>query len=292
MKGCNQVWTKEGEMDFTFFIKVRCFCLAIVLLFSLTSFSQSESDDEKYNTHYTIDDRELSRIPIGFASPTDLLLENSQETSPQLDLTRWVSHQGDLPTPNEKYDRKKHFGGWVTDAFGDCQNTRAKVLIRDSKVEVTYTNSQKCTVLAGEWNDPYTGKTYTSARDIQIDHLVPLKHAYDSGAWKWSDKKRCLYGNFDFNDFHLLSVDGPENMKKGARSPDQYMPPNEKYSCQYLQQWLMVKAIWALPLNAGEAKGVNELIKEHNCSNSEMQSQLVFLKKQRTQIMNQNQKCL
>jgi len=49
---------------------------------------------------------------------------------------------------------RTHFGDW-RDANGDCQNTRAEVLIAESKVAVTYASSSHCSVKAGRWYSRY-----------------------------------------------------------------------------------------------------------------------------------------
>lgn len=171
---------------------------------------------------------------------------------------------------SEPYKRQTHFGGWVDDQRDeDCYNTRAKVLIRDSLVAVRF-NSSGCSVASGKWADPYGGRDYTRASDIQIDHFVPLKNAYISGAYKWNREKRCLYANYLGNPFHLLPVYGRENSAKGDKTPEGYMPPNRSYQCDYVAQWLKVKLIWSLGLTSTEKTTVLDLIKNNHCSSTEM----------------------
>lgn len=182
-----------------------------------------------------------------------------------LSLVQFSHHKENYGDVNEPYNRSKHFGGWIKDKNDDtCYNTRAKVLIRDSKTAVTF-NPKGCTVVSGSWDEPYAGKQVAVASEIQIDHFVPLKNTYISGAWKWDFRKRCLYANFMGNTFHLISSDGSQNMKKGDRTPEGYMPPNKAYSCQYLQQWLQVKLIWDLGLTPPEKDAVLSLIEQNHC---------------------------
>ncbi len=167
----------------------------------------------------------------------------------------------------ENYDRKAQFGRWINDPNDDvCFNTRAKVLVRDSVNSVVFKDSNHCAVEKGTWKDPYTTATVKESKAIQIDHFVPLKNAYMSGAHKWSFKARCLYANFLGNEFHLLSVDGIQNMKKGDRSPAKYMPPNKEYSCTYVRNWLAVKFIWGLTMTIDEATAIRGIILDNNCS--------------------------
>ncbi len=83
-----------------------------------------------------------------------------------------------LPVAAERrrgYDRDK-FRHWI-DANGDCQDTRDEVLDAESRVEVS-----GCDIAAGRWRSYYDGEVWTDASDVDIDHLVPLAEAWDSGA--------------------------------------------------------------------------------------------------------------
>jgi hypothetical protein len=192
---------------------------------------------------------------------------------------------------NEPYQRQKHFGAWVVDSrYRTCFNTRAQVLIRDSSVPVQL-RSNGCTVEAGSWADPYSARDYTLARDIQIDHFVPLKNAYLSGAYKWNREKRCLYANFMGNTFHLLPVYGRENSSKGDRTPEGYMPPNPTYQCQYLAQWLKVKLIWNLGITSSEKAKILNLVQNNHCSGGEMSYTAADLEQQRRFIADNMDLC-
>src|SRR3954452_15958871 len=82
-----------------------------------------------------------------------------------------------LPVASETptgYVRDK-FQLWI-DADRDCQNTRAEVLVSESKVGTT----GGCTIRTGRWFSYYDRKTWTQASSLDIDHLVPLKEAWDS----------------------------------------------------------------------------------------------------------------
>lgn len=288
--------SKGGNMKFLvhsmFFVTIS---IAISLSSSVFQFTSAtelfETDvDQVWKSYFTIDDSNLRIQKQNFQSPIELLWQNQRVVAATLSLTKWVQHQALLPLPSEKYDRKKHFGTWARTET-DCQNTRAKILIQTSKKQVTFTNEQNCTVLEGEWNYSYTGNVYKKAKDLQIDHLVPLKHAYDVGAWGWDNQRRCLFANFLENQFHLQTVSGIENTKKGAQSPDKYVPPNESYVCSYLQEWLMVKTIWNLAITPPEAAGIEKLVRAHSCSIAQMQVSIDYVKKQRVEAAGQLDLC-
>ncbi|WP_409477371.1 DUF1524 domain-containing protein [Pseudobdellovibrio sp. HCB154] len=201
----------------------------------------------------------------------------------------------------EAYDRIKHFGGWVKNKkSGDCFNTRNKVLVRENTGTIVLKEDNKCSVAHGEWLDPYSGITMTDAQaEIQIDHMVPLREAYVSGAYKWTFKERCLYGNYLGYKNHLVAAYGEENNEKSAKTPEDYMPPNQAYRCEYLKDWLKIKSFWGLSLVPEEMKAIKELVAENHCDTSvfsvtktELQEQENFFKAnaELCRIYEQNQK--
>ena len=188
----------------------------------------------------------------------------------------------------EAYDRTIHFGGWVKKIVGpDCQSTRAKVLIRDTLVPVTM-KENNCTVATGKWNDHYTMDTFKDAQDIQIDHMVPMKNAYVSGAYKWTYLQRCLYGNYMGYKNHLIPIFGEENNQKSDHTPIDYMPPNDTYKCTYLKDWLFIKGLWGLTMSVEEASSIKDLIRKYKCdltkmtiTDREIRAQIQFANKNR-----------
>ncbi|MNK93284.1 hypothetical protein D3C87_1134360 [compost metagenome] len=223
---------------------------------------------------FTVSEEKLPITEAHFQEPQKIFIDafeelreewNSLSPAPSYFLLKFAVHSGDYGTVVEKYNRAKHFGSWIRGHNDNrCLNTRGLVLERDSQGPVSY-SSDGCSVKTGHWQDPYAGRSFTDAADIQIDHFVPLKNAYISGAADWTPKKRCLYANFLGNDFHLIAVLGRENMRKSDKSPVGYMPPNAAYRCQYLNQWLKVKMIWAMNLSSEEANRIADLVKENYC---------------------------
>lgn len=214
----------------------------------------------------------LSSIQLGiFKSDEDFVYSNyfKVRVDPRaqtIDLLNFENIQETFPLPTEPYKRDVHFGGWLRDNRADsCLNTRGKVLVRDSVTTPTF-SANGCTVQKGTWNDPYTGRPHLTASSIQIDHLVALKNAYMTGAHEWNFAKRCLYANYMGNQFHLLSVDGPENLKKSDHTPHAYVPPNKTYTCQFVKNWLNVKLIWSLRITPQEGNAIQNIVETNNCN--------------------------
>ncbi|MEK2645323.1 GmrSD restriction endonuclease domain-containing protein [Bdellovibrio sp. BCCA] len=210
-----------------------------------------------------------------------------------INLLKWSLHEEQRPLPGEDYIRKLHFGRWINDPTDDtCMNTRAKVLVRDSEDEVTYRNDKKCVVEAGRWYDNYTNQELTSSRQIQIDHLVPLKNAYLSGAFKWDYKTRCLYANYMGYKDHLISAESHQNMSKGDRGPEGYLPPELSYRCQYVKNWLTVKLIWRLNMTPDEVQAIHEVVTNYNCKISDFRITEKELDEQRQYINDNLEFCM
>lgn len=260
------------------------FLVMLLLVCGLSQGAEAREDQRaRYDEFFTVvepralDANESSsqeQSSLELQAPMEVLWAQVRERAAQgirvFSLLRFHHHAETYGNVVEPYNRLKHFGTWiVVDPQAPCGNVRADVLRRDSRIPVTM-NSSGCTVARGLWDEPYTGRTYTEARDLQIDHFVPLKNAYVSGADKWTAKKRCLYSNYMGNKFHLIPVFGKENTKKSDRSPEGYMPPHRAYQCQYLAQWLKVKMIWGLALTPPEKDAIEVLAQENHCTLADM----------------------
>jgi hypothetical protein len=77
---------------------------------------------------------------------------------------------------------------------------------------------------------PYDGATWTAASDVDIDHVVPLKNAWISGASSWTTTKRESFAN-DLTRPQLIAVTDNVNQSKSDKSPDVWKPPLTSYHC-------------------------------------------------------------
>ena len=147
------------------------------------------------------------------------------------------------PETPDGYDRDL-FRHWV-DADGDCQDTREEVLVAESQVPV-----DGCTVTTGRWFSWYDRATWTQASDVDIDHLVPLKEAWDSGARAWDADTRERYANDLGDPRTLVAVTDNVNQSKGDRDVAEWLP--EYGVCRYVRQWVAVKLRWGLSVDGAE----------------------------------------
>ena len=157
----------------------------------------------------------------------------------------------------EGYDRDL-FGG-EGDADHDCQNTRAEVLIAESRVPVTFTTPASCTVATGEWVDPWSGAVTTSAAALEVDHTVALANAWRSGAWAWTPEQRVAFANDLTHNGHLIAIPSAENQSKADDGPDGWRPPAASAWCAYARVWTAIKAEWNLSATPAEWSAILEM---------------------------------
>lgn len=278
--------------------KVYLLLVMVVTMNAVPVFAQNRTikAEPTYTEYYTIDEKNFDKatrdlMGWGFANdPIEMgpyqMIQAAKTVI--LNLLKWTLHNENRPHPEENYIRKLHFGRWINDPFDDtCMNTRAKVLVRESDNDVTFRNNRNCVVDTGKWWDPYSNNEFSSARDIQIDHMVPLKHAYMSGAWQWDYKTRCLYANYLGYKNHLVPASIRENTSKGDRAPDKYLPSNEGYRCRYVKDWLAIKLIWKLNMTQDEVRAIHEVVTNLNCKVSDFKFTHKELQQQR-QYMQEN----
>jgi len=169
---------------------------------------------------------------------------------------------GQLEVTNEVstgYERAL-FRHWVDNDRNGC-DTRQEVLKRDSQTPVQV-DPFRCKVIAGDWYSPYDGNTWSDPSDVDIDHVVALKEAWDSGAWRWSAARRQAFAN-DLTDRRtLMAVTDSVNQSKGDRDPSQWLPPRRDYQCTYISIWLSIKARWSLAVDQSEAGKIRTMLND------------------------------
>lgn len=153
--------------------------------------------------------------------------------------------------------KRSEWSHW-RDFDGDCQNTRQEVLIASSTRSVSFASGSGCRVVAGEWMDPYSGKVFTESRLLDIDHVVALKDAFSSGGYLWTREQKKVFANDPAN---LIAVSASENRSKGSKGPDEWLPSNREYRCEYISKWVAVKQSYGLSMTACESSVVNYMMR-------------------------------
>ena len=158
--------------------------------------------------------------------------------------------------PIAAYDRNT-FGGWA-DEDEDCQNTRHERLITLSTSPPIF-SEDGCYVMQGQWSDPYTGESHTTAQSLEVDHLVPLHYAWMRGASHWQAEKKQRFMNDPAN---LLVVEASVNRTKGAAGPLEWLPPASGFHCEYLLRFARVTTRYDLAHTLEESAAIESLTAE------------------------------
>lgn len=146
-----------------------------------------------------------------------------------------------------KRDDWKHWS-----SKGNCLNTRAILLKERSLKEVTYKkrkDGRSCTVERGLWRDFYYNEQIEEAGLIDIDHIVPLHHAHQTGGSLWSSELKEIFANDPQN---LAITNRKYNRQKGAKTPLEWMPIDQRYACRYMRRWKEIKKKYSLNIEHRE----------------------------------------
>lgn len=162
-----------------------------------------------------------------------------------------------LPVSPERdagYDRAL-FKHWL-DRDGDGCDTREEVLIAES----TGGTPAGCRVVDGRWVSIYDGAATTNPSAFDIDHMVPLKEAWVSGAWRWNAKTRERFANDLGYAGSLIAVSASSNRSKSDRDPAQWLPSAKK--CWYAKTWIAVKYRWRLAVDSQEKSALQRILRK------------------------------
>ena len=151
------------------------------------------------------------------------------------------------------YDRDL-FPTWIT-ISGTC-NTREYVIKRDGSNVVT---NSACTATSGSWYSQYDGVTTTDPSTFDIDHLVPLAEAWDSGASDWTTAQRQAFAN-DVTRPQLIAVSASSNRSKSDQDPAEWVPTRSAYVCTYVRAWVQVKYYYDLSVDSAEKSALTSYL--------------------------------
>ncbi|ESK83668.1 secreted protein [Moniliophthora roreri MCA 2997] len=181
----------------------------------------------------------------GRALPTPIAASTARSYLSQLTV------KAESNSPAYSRDYFKH---WHT-VSGTC-DTRETVLKRDGTNVVT---DSSCKATSGNWVSVYDNVSYTSASDMDIDHIVPLKEAWVSGASAWTDAQREDFAN-DLTRPQLVPVTSSVNSAKGDKDPAEWMPPLASYACTYARAWVQVKYYYKLSVDSAEKDKLSSIL--------------------------------
>lgn len=155
------------------------------------------------------------------------------------------------------YTRDQFGGGWSEAGLCDTRNI---ILHRDLSDVIV---DEQCHVTRGTLDDPYTGKAIhfirgdTTSQAVQIDHVVALSNAWQTGAQLLTPPRREEFAN---DPLELLAVDGEANQQKGDGDAATWLPPNKAFRCQYVARQIAVKAKYQLWVTPAEKSAMQQIL--------------------------------
>ena len=118
-----------------------------------------------------------------------------------------------------------------------------------------------CRLSGGAWYSPYDGGTETgTGRGFDIDHMVPLAEAWDSGTADWGPGRREDFANDLGYPDSLVPVTARSNRSKADRDPGEWQPPDAAARCWCASAWVQVKTRWGLSVDQREADTLRSVL--------------------------------
>ncbi len=206
--------------------------------------------------------------PVGTGSPApenDVPAPASPAAGPALDVLETLPVKGRAPRTG--YTREEFGQAWTDDVavtwgHNGC-DTRNDILRRDLVAVTFKPGTRDCVVLAGTFPDPYGGRAIAFRRGaatstaVQIDHVVALSDAWQSGAQQWDAETRRDFAN---DPLVLLAADGGLNAAKRDSDAASWLPPYRPFRCEYVARQVAIKAryrLWVKPAEkAAMARGL------------------------------------
>lgn len=158
----------------------------------------------------------------------------------------------------DDYERSNFSSSWAS--WRDC-NVRQKILNRDlQNIKLALDG---CTAISGTLNDPYSGRaielTTKSAisKKVQIDHVVALANAWQTGARYLSVEQRKALAN---DDLELIAVSSRTNQDKSDSDASEWLPDNKDFHCLYVARQIAVKFKYSLWVTAAEKSAMQSVL--------------------------------
>jgi hypothetical protein len=154
---------------------------------------------------------------------------------------------------------RSQFPHWSDPDRNGC-DARYDTLKRDL-TDITYkAGTRDCKVIAGQLLDPFSGKVIIFSPTkvvIDIDHVVALSNAWQTGAAYFDKNTRLLIANDPIN---LLAVDAKLNRQKGDGDAATWLPPNKSFRCEYVARQVAVKSKYKLWVTEPEKAAITKIL--------------------------------
>ena len=169
--------------------------------------------------------------------------------------------------PKTGYSRSAFGPAWADVDRNGC-DTRNDILKRDLTQITFRTKTKDCIVEIGVLADPFSGEIINFQRGVrtsalvQIDHVVALSNAWQTGIFKSDLATRKSFANDPLN---LLAVKGSLNSQKRDGDAATWLPPNKPFRCDYVSRQVEVKVKYNLWLTRAEKEAILRILSNPPC---------------------------
>lgn len=195
---------------------------------------------------------------ISISAHASMITEASEVTASSVLLTLPVKGRA----PKTGYTRAQFGQAWADVDRNGC-DTRNDILKRDLTEIVYKVKTRNCVVASGILLDRYSGETINFVRgnatsmEVQIDHVIALSNAWQTGAFKLTVLQRTALANDPMN---LFAVKGQLNLQKSDGDAATWLPPLKSFRCAYIAQQIAVKAKYSLWVTAPEKEAMLRIL--------------------------------
>ena len=164
--------------------------------------------------------------------------------------------------PKTGYTRDQFGQAWADVDRNGC-DTRNDMLKRDLTQILYKAGTCNCVVASGTLVNRYSRETINfvrgnvSSMEVQIDHVVALSNAWQTGAFTLTADQRKALANDSLN---LFAVKGRLNSQKGDGDAATWLPPLKSFRCAYVAQQIAVKAKYSLWVVAPEKAAMSTIL--------------------------------
>lgn len=205
--------------------------------------------------------------PLGNPTPEEAEDETSEQTDEPVVYETALDQLATLTiaqrASQDGYDREEQFGSAWIDVDNNGCDTRNDILRRDLDDTVV---DARCRVLSGVLLEPITGNSIVFERGqdtsalVQIDHIVSLSNAWQTGAQNLSRGQRIAFANDPLN---LMAISGRLNQQKGDSDAASWLPPRADFWCEYVARQVAVKHHYSLWVTQAEHDQMERVLQ--NC---------------------------
>ncbi|TVR25397.1 MAG: HNH endonuclease [Ilumatobacter sp.] len=157
--------------------------------------------------------------------------------------------------PREGYQRDL-FPHW-SDISGSGCTARQDALLAQAIGLVQRDLVRPCVIVEGDWYSPFDGSTYSGPpAEIDVDHVVALAEAWDSGARDWTTARREQFANDPLN---LLVTDRQTNRDKADLDAGEWKPDRGDAWCVTASMMILTKLRYEMTIDRAEYDGLREM---------------------------------